>query len=230
MSDIQTTQNPQPSSPPAPELTKSLTPEAKAVTQQFGWDFFKAGVLIVDEWQPRIGDNDPEILYLLMREAKVKQKQPDGTKKWVLSDEGKWNLPCGRLKIGESFDEAAFREGEEETGYSLYSRNFDDSRELCHIGFRADADNPYTILIFTATTKQFLQRPDPEEVAETRWFNYDQILDLLEKNQLRNPKLLMGAVENYRNNDLHPATFLTTYPPREAKPPSAPISDQDSPA
>lgn len=189
-------------------LTKSLTAEAAEITREFGWDFFKAGVLIADEWPtpPADFNEDPEATYLLVKEAKIKEKQPDGTKKWVKSDKGKWNLPCGRLKIGESFEEAALREGEEETGRRL------QLDKLVHIGHRRDGDNPYVIFIYAATELEFIAPPDPEEIAETRWFTYDEIIALGETAQLRNPDLTIGALNHYRKYELQPDGLLVTYP------------------
>ncbi len=190
------------------KFSKSLTPEAIAITQQFGWDFFKAGVLIAAEWPPT--SDYPERgfapAYLLVREAKVKELQPDGSKKWVLSDKGKWNLPCGRLQVGESFAEAALREGLEESGYEL------KLGRLVHIGHRADSDNPYVIIIYAASSHAQILHPDPEEIAETRWFTYDSIVTLRDAGQLRNPDLTMSALDQYRKCQHTPEDLIVTYP------------------
>lgn len=193
---------------PAESFTKDLTPEAIKTIQEFGWPFFKAGVLIVNEHldQPTGAYAPLEPLYLLVKEAKVKEKQPDGTKKWVKSDKGKWNLPCGRLQPGESFEQAALREGREESGFEVQLDN------LCHVGHRPDSDNPYVIFIYTATTKQFIENPDPEEIAGTREFTYAEVLDLLEQGQLRNPDLTMGAIEQYRKYETQSDGLVVTYP------------------
>lgn len=188
----------------AQNITKSLTPEAVAIVQEFGWDFFKAGVLVADDRPTSVG----QPLYLLMREAKVKERQPDGSKKWVLSDQGKWNLPCGRLQLGESFAAAAIREGFEETGYDL------SLGRLVHFGHRNDSDNPYVILIYTATAERFVRQPDPEEVAETRWFSYEQIIDLRDRGQLRNRDLTMSAIDQYRLYQPVPEGLIVTYIPK----------------
>lgn len=185
-------------------FSKSLTPEAVKVVQEFGWDFFKAGVLIADEWP----DKDQEVTYLLVREAKVKELQPDGSKKWVLSDKGKWNLPCGRLQPGESFEIAALREGYEETGFKL------KLKQLCHIGHRYDNDNPYVIFIYAAEVAQFIAHPDPEEIAETSAFTYDKIVELRDAGQLRNPDLVMSALDQYRRHEKIPEHLVVTYPPK----------------
>ena len=93
------------------KFTKDLTPAAIETIKKFGWPFFKAGTLIVDEWPISSDDFERGLAptYLLVREAKVKERQSDGSIKWVKSDQGKWNLPCGRLQPGESIEAAADR-------------------------------------------------------------------------------------------------------------------------
>lgn len=191
----------------------SLTPQAVEKTKQFGWDFFKAGVLMADEWQPIIGDNDgPEVLYLLVKEAKVKEKQTDGSTKWVTSDKGKWNLPCGRLRPWESFEEAAHREGREESGFDF------DLGPLCYIGHRYDIDNPYVIMIYSVGVEKMRRadKPNPEEIAGVRWFSYDEVCELESDGMLRNAELTLGAIRQYRKYREVPKGLLNTYSPKYA--------------
>lgn len=188
------------------EFIESLTDKAVGVTKEFGWDFFKAGALLVDEWQERRGDNDPEVLYLLVREAKVRVRRSDGSKEWVPSDKGKWNIPCGRLQPWETFEAAAIREGTEETGHAF------DLGELCHIGHRFDINNPYVIYIYVGRNTVKMTVPDPEEIAEIRWFTYSDILEASRDGMLRNPDLTLGAVEQYRACQGISRDLITTYP------------------
>ncbi len=192
------------------QFTPSLTPAAIETVKTFGWDFFRAGVLIADEWPPSSVhfDEGRAPTYLLVREAKVKETQPDGSKRWVLSDQGKWNLPCGRLQVGETFEQAALREGQEESGHKLRLEY------LCHIGHRTDPDNPYVIFIYSATNQGFGPEPDPEEIAETKWFTYDDIVGLRDNGQLRNPDLTMTALNQYRDLNRARPGFVITYPPK----------------
>lgn len=190
------------------KFTKDLTPAAIETIKKFGWPFFKAGTLIVDEWPISSDDFERGLAptYLLVREAKVKERQSDGSIKWVKSDQGKWNLPCGRLQPGESIEAAALREGQEETGHSLKLGT------LCHIGHRADNNNPYVIFIYTAESVNIASSPDPEEIADVAWLTYDQILDLRDAGQLRNAALTMSVINMYRSYDPCPCILPTTYP------------------
>lgn len=188
------------------KITKSLTPEAIRITEEFGWDYFKAGVLIVDEWLGVCQRQfDASVKYLLVREAKVKEKQPDGSKKWVSSPNGKWNIPCGRLQQWETFEGGAYREGREETGYDFRIR------QLCHIGHRFDIDNPYVIFIYSAEPCCKLEEPDPEEIAEVKWFSYPDVIKLEKEGMLRNPDLTLSAIEQHRKHAVVSENLLVTY-------------------
>lgn len=179
------------------KLPNTLSEKGKQEVEQFGWPFFKAGVIAVN--------NDK---YLLVKEAKVKQKQPDGSVEWVKSPDGKWNLPCGRLHQWENFWRGADREAREETACDF------DYGCIRHIGFRLDIDNPYIIVIYHAEKPYDISLTDPidpEEIAATGWFTYEEILELNEKGLLRNPELTLGAVNNERADFVIPDTAITVY-------------------
>lgn len=195
------------------KFTKDLTPAAIETVKKFGWPFFKAGALIVDDWPVSSDDFERGLAptYLLVREAKIKEHQSDGSIKWVKSDQGKWNLPCGRLQPDESFADAALRESLEETGYEI------ELGDLCHIGHRADSSNPYVIFIYSAVCQRFAHKPNPEEIAKTAWFNYSQIVKLRNSGRLRNPDLTLSTIEQYRLYTRRPRILPTTYLSEDSK-------------
>lgn len=195
------------------KFSKSLTPKAVEVTKEFGWDFFKAGVLIADEWQPCQGEKDPETLFLLVKEAKIRNPDPNHgpDEGWIPSDQGKWNLPCGRLQPWETFEQAAHREGLEESGYDC------EVADLCHVGFRFDINNPYEIRIYYSCNYTKVADPDPEEIADIGWFSYAGILGLKAEGMLRNADLVVTAVEQYRKyNREIPEGLFVNYPSKFA--------------
>lgn len=164
--------------------------------EKYGWPFFKAGVIAT------LGEK-----FLLIKEAKVKQLV-DGQEQWLPSTNGKWNLPCGRLQQWESFEQAAAREGSEESGYDF------DLGCIRHIGFRADINNPYIIVIYHAENPfdiSFSNPPDSEEIAGIGWFSYEEILQLKADRQLRNPELVMAAVENELAGVVIPEEAIAIY-------------------
>lgn len=175
-------------------LPNTLNEKGEREVKEFGWPYFKAGVVAVSGGK-----------FILVKEAKVKEKQPDGSKKWVLSDKGKWNLPCGRLQPWENFRQAADREAGEETGYGF------SLGCIRHIGFRFDIDNPYIIVIYHADSPYDIDPVNPEEIAAIDVFSYDEVLALHAAGQLRNPELTLTAIHNERANVIIPDQAITVY-------------------
>ena len=184
--------------PPRTEakLPSTLSDKGKAKVEEFGWPYFKAGIILTN------GDH-----FLLVKEAKEKQMK-DGKEEWVPTKNGKWNLPCGRLHEWEDFERAADREGSEESGYDF------DMGCIRHIGFRFDINNPYIIIIYHAEKPydiSITDPPDPKEIAAIGWFTYDGILELHRAGQLRNPELVLSAVHNERAGVVIPREAITVY-------------------
>lgn len=180
------------------ELPDTLSEKGKHKVEKYGWPYFKAGIILTN------GRGE----FLLVKEAKEQQLQENGKKEWVPTENGKWNLPCGRLRKWEDFDMAASREGSEESGYDF------DMGCIRHIGFRFDIDNPYIIVIYHADHPYDISAtdpPNPEEIAEVGWFNYQEVLDLHATGQLRNPELTLSAVHNERANVIIPEEAITVY-------------------
>lgn len=179
------------------QFPNTLSDKGKAEVERFGWPFFKAGIVLVNH----SGE------FLLVKEAKEKQKQ-NGQTVWVPTENGKWNLPCGRLQPWESFWQAAEREGTEETGYDF------DTGCIRHIGFRFDIDNPYIIVIYHAENPYDINPtdpPNPEEIAAVGWFTYEQIQQLHAEGCLRNPELIVSAIDNERADVIIPPEAITFY-------------------
>lgn len=178
------------------KLSSVLSEKGKAEVEKFGWPYFKAGIICAH--------NDG---FLLIKEAKEKQVK-NGKEEWVPTENGKWNLPCGRLHEWEDFWRAASREGSEESGYDF------DTGCIRHIGFRFDINNPYIIVIYHADAPydiSMTDAPDPEEIAAVRWFTYSEILELHAAHELRNPELVLTAVHNERAGVVIPEEAITIY-------------------
>lgn len=129
--------------------------------------------------------------YLLVQEAKAKCR-------------GKWNLPAGHLDVGESLQSGAKREIKEEAGCDV------ELTGVCQIGNRRRTDLAFTAIIFTARlvadTPRILR---PEEIMDIKWFSYEEITAM--RDEIRNTDLLVGAVENYRNNIIAPLEIVKLY-------------------
>lgn len=100
----------------------------------------------------------------------VQEKQP--------SVYGQWNLPAGRVDVGESIEDAAVREVKEESGFDVelgerVSIEHVSSESLVLHAFKAE---------ITGGTLKF----DPAEQLDARWFTWQEIDTLDQNNQIRN--------------------------------------------
>lgn len=92
---------------------------------------------------------------------------------------GAWSVPGGHIELGESPENAAIREGKEETGFNLEIEGKIDEFSL-----QAEGNNSY-IYMFKAKLKSNKQDKLKEEIKVARWFSPEEIKTL----QLRNPVL-----------------------------------------
>lgn len=163
-------------------------------TQNYGYRWLKVACLI---------PGNPG-RFLLMREARKKQFDKDGKEKWVEGDGG-WNLPAGRVNIGETIYDAVLREVREETGRKVKLTG------LCQIGIRTSMSNPYGILTFTAEIEENLDDFDRKETIQTGFFTVEQIESLKKAGKLRSPHLVQSAIDNYLQGLSFPLNIIRNY-------------------
>lgn len=88
----------------------------------------------------------------------------------ALRGEGTWTMPGGRLEFGESFEEGARREVQEETGMQL-----NDLKLFCV----NDSKNEYAHFVTLGfLSENFSGEPqvmEPDEIVEWRWFSLDNL-------------------------------------------------------
>lgn len=167
---------------PEPSYDASLQPEI----DQYGYPQFRTGVITVNKWQ--------EIL--MMHEAKVQvRKIKDQARKsellakgkdpndWVVGDGG-WNLPSGRLRHGESFEEGGLREAREESGWKVILRR-------CLFVRQTDT---YFMPVFLATPEYGPRTYSTEETLEIGWFSSARIRAMCDEGLLRSPEFVTDAL------------------------------------
>lgn len=179
------------------KLPDTLSEEGKIEVEQYGWPFFKVGIVLTDGH-----DN-----YLLVQEAKEPQAK-DGQVEWVPTKNGKWNLPYGRLGKWWHPENHASVIGTRKTAYDF------NTGCIRHIGFQLDVDDPYIAIIYHADTPydvSITDTPDPEEIAAVGWFSYEKVQALSSSGQLRHPELVIGAIENEHNDVVVPNEAITIY-------------------
>jgi 8-oxo-dGTP pyrophosphatase MutT (NUDIX family) len=95
-------------------------------------------------------------------------------------DEQVWAVPSGGIEKGEEPAAAAAREMEEETGYR-------PSRPLEHLfGYYPSygCGNQRFELFLAEDPVPSGRGPDPQEVMGTRWFERDEVLEMIRRNEI----------------------------------------------
>lgn len=88
----------------------------------------------------------------------------------LLKGEGTWTMPGGKLNFGETFEQGAIRETEEETGLKLKNLGV-----LCINNDKIDDAHFVTIGLFS---DKFLGEPivmEPDRITEWQWFDIDNL-------------------------------------------------------
>jgi 8-oxo-dGTP diphosphatase len=98
---------------------------------------------------------------------------------------GKWNLPAGKVDVGETLEQAAVREAKEETGFDI-----ELNEHL--ITVHESIDRPVLHAFAAHITGGKLHFP-PDEILDARWFTPAEI-DAMSAD-LRSPAYVLGALE-----------------------------------
>lgn len=125
--------------------------------------------------------------YLLVREAKA-------------SCRGKWSVPGGHLKPGESIPDGAIREVKEETGHDI---------KLTGLYPLINCKSKHGTLILIPYKAESLgvhARPNPEEITETGFFTRAEIDAML--NELRFPDFIPYLLDQAEQDNVFPLDIL----------------------
>jgi 8-oxo-dGTP diphosphatase len=108
----------------------------------------------------------------------VQEKQPECY--------GKWNLPAGRVEVGDSIEETAIKEAKEETGFDVKL-----GRKL---GIWQDGASRPPKHLYNATIIAGKLKFPEDEILDARWFTLTELRGM--KDQLRDPSLLEAILES----------------------------------
>ena len=89
-----------------------------------------------------------------------------------LHGEGTWTMPGGKLHFGESLEEAAIREVEEETGMKL------EKKSLRFISLSNDFVKDAHFITIGFLCEEFEGKPkatEPDEITEWKWFSLNSL-------------------------------------------------------
>lgn len=106
----------------------------------------------------------------------------------ALHGEGTWTMPGGKIRFGEKFEEAAFREVLEETGIKI------KKEKLKFISLANDFVQDAHFVTLGFLCEQFegdAKVLEPDEITEWKWFSLEEL-----------PKPLFSASEKILNNYL----------------------------
>jgi 8-oxo-dGTP diphosphatase len=109
----------------------------------------------------------------------------------LLNGAGKWTMPGGKLHFGESFEQGAKREVEEETGIRL-----NNVKLICVNNDRVETAHFVTVGLFSDSFNGEPRVMEPDEIVEWRWFDL---------NALPSPMYFPSAkvLENYKQKQFY---------------------------
>jgi len=87
-----------------------------------------------------------------------------------LHGENTWTMPGGKLEYGESFEEGAIREVNEETGMILKS-----SQIICVNNDKNEHAHFVTLGLFSDNFEGEPKVMEPDEITEWQWFDLDDL-------------------------------------------------------
>lgn len=97
---------------------------------------------------------------------------------------GLWNLPAGKVDIGEKIEDAAVREAKEETGYNV--------KLIKHLGVYHQEDEHAVKHSYSAEIIGGELNPPEDEILDAKWFSYSEILAM--KDKLRNSSWVLNSI------------------------------------
>ena len=126
----------------------------------------------------------------------VFRRSPEGIRILLIKDRfGYWTWPKGHLEPGESLQDAARREIEEETGIS----GMDVMEEIgvqkyCFLSGEENVSKTVHVFLMESIGKEEL-KPQVEEISSAEWFSPDEAMDRIGYEASRD--ILGIAIENF---------------------------------
>ncbi|MCR4328738.1 MAG: NUDIX domain-containing protein [Patescibacteria group bacterium] len=112
---------------------------------------------------------------MILREGKVllgRRSENPNTADSELHGEGTWTMPGGKVDFGESFEDAAVRELEEETGIMAKK---EDTKVISVANDRVSDAHFVTIGLLCENSSGEPEVREPDEITEWCWFSLDNL-------------------------------------------------------
>jgi len=114
-----------------------------------------------------------------------------------------WNLPLGRLVVGEKMREGALREVKEESGYDVrliglvdVCNNYNDDAVLMRFTYAGE--------IVGGNIDERLS----DEISDVRWFSKQELQKMNEEGKLRGGDEILNSILQYEKEELLPADLI----------------------
>ena len=118
---------------------------------------------------------DEKLAYIFMVAGVILKKEG----KFLLVQEkkpsvyGKWNLPAGKVEVGDTLEQTAVKEAKEESGY--------DVKLIREIGiYQKDVNRPVMHIFEAKIVGGELNYPK-DEILDAKWFSLNEIFAMKEK-------------------------------------------------
>lgn len=171
---------------PNPEYDSALQP----VIDEFGLPWFRAAALVVD--------HEGKILMMHEGKAQVKKLKSEALRDYYLNvknrkkgdwvdEDGGWNIPAGRIMVGETFELGLRREIKEETGHEC---------EILGILYVRWSDD-YVMPTYLVRDQSGPEHHHTLETLDIHKFSPDGIRVLNEIEVLRSPGSVMNTLSAY---------------------------------
>lgn len=161
--------------------------------QKWGLPWFRAGALVYNKEGKILMMHEARVQVEKIKDPALKQGYLDAGKapdNWVDGDGG-WNLPSGRVRVGETYTETVIREVGEESGWQIKLEG------LLHTRTSRKPGKIYTMPVFLAHAVDGPKQYHTEETSEIGWFTPAEIQEMNKSGVLRSPEFVMASLEAF---------------------------------
>lgn len=158
---------------------------------QWGLPWFRAGAIVRDASGKILMMHEGRVQVKKLKDEAVRNFHLNrglAKNEWICGDGG-WNLPSGRLRVGETFEDAAFREVKEESCWDI------SLSTVAHVRHSEKPDNQYILPVYLADAINGPEQYRTEETMEIGWFSAEEILAMHAAGMLRSPDFVLDTLK-----------------------------------